>query len=381
MSIVDLTLNSFIVPRMSSFSNPPFGTVQADPDHPGNTTLENVLNMMLPFGRARPVIITENSVTSEVQADASVILSGGVNSLTLGPGAYRGVEFKLLNDADDEVLLLDGAKTITSKMGESVDLRWNGTEWRVKTDKLVGDFLEQKPAERSPLEKRLEGTWVKWSDRAIMYGISSAAPPAYVDYYTLAGTNIATGATPIVLYHLAGDDYRLFKFKASTAAYAVPGDFDPVKWDYLAPNTIDIRESCQKLTTRVDGTITVTADLQIGAQIAAGSYAGKYITEVIVPGGKFTGIEGGNRPIFVSGGVQPSRIRNISAGIENGFIRQSGQQDVVLTGAFIPIPASYAAATPLVSVGIQGFDASLVVTTGPDVAGTNLSKRLWRRVS
>jgi hypothetical protein len=363
---------------MSSFSSPPFGTVQPDPDHPGNTTLENVLNTMLPFGRMRPITVTENSVTSEAQADASLILSGSTNSLTLGQGAYRGVELKILNDADDEVQILDGDKTITSKMGETIQLQWNGTEWRVKTDKLVGDFLEQIPSERSPVEKRLEGTWVNWSGRAVLYGISSAAPPSRVDYYTLVGTNIAANATPVVLYHRAGDDYGLYKFKASTSAYTVPAELDPIKWDLLAPTTIDTRESCQKLATRVNGVITVTADLQIGSKIATGPYAGKYITQVIVPGGGFFGIEGGFRPTFISGGKQEGRIKNFIGALtcwnaDGNLFKMAIVETTSGIGSGVLWEGT--------SKGSIIFDPSCVVPTGPDVAGTNISKRLWRRVS
>jgi hypothetical protein len=116
----------------------------------------------------------------------------------------------------------------------------------------------------------------------------------------LVNTSVAAGETPVVCYHKQGDDYRLYRFKVQTAAYTVPAELDPVKWDYLTPGVIDTRESCQKLNYRDPGSkvITVTDDLQIGDQITTGSHAGKYITEVIVPGGKFFGVKGGFRQRF-----------------------------------------------------------------------------------
>jgi hypothetical protein len=311
MANIDLTLDVFKIGNMPSFNNE-FGTKQTVAGK-GWDTASNTTNMMLPFLRMRPVVVTENSTTSEVQADATLNLQETITSLTLGSGAYKGVELKIINDADAEVELLNGSKIITSFIGETLDLRWNGDEWRVKTDKLVGDFIEQFPSARSPVEKCLEGTWIKWSDKAILYGVSASAPPASEDYYSKVNTTIAAGATPVVCYHQTGGDWRLYQFKSQTAAYTVPAELDPVKWTYLAPDFIDIRDAFQKLSIRDSdtGEITVTADLSIGTQITQGMYAGKYITEVIVPGGKFFGVEGGFRPTFISGGVQGDRIRNI----------------------------------------------------------------------
>jgi hypothetical protein len=68
MATIDLTLNSFIVPRMASLT-PLWGTVQTDPDHPGLSTMESILDMMMPFNRMRPVVVTEDSTTTEVQAN------------------------------------------------------------------------------------------------------------------------------------------------------------------------------------------------------------------------------------------------------------------------------------------------------------------------
>ncbi|MDR2020533.1 MAG: hypothetical protein LBQ14_07190, partial [Treponema sp.] len=380
MATIDLTLGNFIVPRMSSFT-PPWGTVQTDPDHPGLSTQELINDMMMAFNRMRPLVVTETSTTTEVQADASLILSGGITSLTLGQGAYKNVSLTIENNAADDVVLLNGSKIITCTLGEILELRWNGTEWRVKTNKLIGDFIEQRPSEKSPDEKCLEGTWVDWSDRAVLYGISDAAPPEYVDYYSLVGSAIAANTTPVVCYHKQGDDYRLYKFKSQTAAYTVPAELDPVKWDYITPGVIDTRESCQKLNYRDSESqeIVVTDDLQIGSQITAGIYAGKYITEVMVPGGKFFSVTGGFRPPFVSGGVQGDAIRDI----QGGFAAEN--QDFVTDGAFEVIKNRY----PPTSAGFRLYwgdysmrlRASRVVPTGSQVRPVNLSTRLWRRIS
>jgi hypothetical protein len=299
--------------------------------------------------------------------------------LTLSQGAYKNVSLTIENDAADDVVLLNGSMTITCALGDTLCLRWNGTEWRVKTDKHVGDFMQQLPSEKSPVEKCLEGAWINWSDRAVLYGISTAAPPSSVDYYSLVNSTIVANTTPVVCYHQAGGDYRLYKFKSSTAVYTVPAELDLVKWDYLVPDVIDVRESCQKLSQKDLSTqeITVTDDLHIGDIVADGVHAGKYVTEVIVPGGKFFGVEGGNRPTFIFGGVQQDRIRNFSG----TFISRPASGQAGFTGPFQigEIMANN-------SGGSSGnykiyFDPSLVVPTGPDNAPINLSVRYWRRVA
>ena len=377
MANLDLTLNRFIVPNMPSFEN--LFVIKKQDAGRGCTTEELTTNMMLPFLRMRPIEITSNTGTSIVEADAVIDLKGNVTALTLGSGSYRGVELKITNDADDEVKLLFGVKTLTVNLGETLVLRWNGQNWRVTHDKLVGDFIQQLPSERLPEDKWLDGEWVDWSSRAVIYGISASPPPLYVNYYTLVGTNIAANATPVVMYHVPGGDYQLFRFKAQTTVYTVPNELNPVNWNHIKPSVYDERESCQKLSYKnTENKIVVTEDLQIGDQIISGIHAGKYITEVIVLGGKFLSVEGGFRPSFITGGVAGDMIRNILGGINfNGGTINSASGAFVKTGNGNQVQV----------VGIQNgyfyitFDSSQVVPTGPEVSPRTFSVKFWRRVA
>jgi hypothetical protein len=204
----------------------------------------------------------------------------------------------------------------------------------------------------------------------VQYGLSQAEPPSFVDYFSLAGTTITAGGMPVVCYHKAGDDFRLYRFIAQSAAYIVPDDIELVKWEYLQPGVI--------IERRKSGNLLTEADYEIGDVVPSGNYEGMYVTEVIVPGGKFTGIEGGNRPAFITGGVQQGRIVNIKGG--NAVILKDN-------GGSATAPFTYNEYRTSVANGsfygaqLSDIDVSLVVLTGPDVAGTNTSKRLWRRVS
>jgi hypothetical protein len=234
----------------------------------------------------------------------------------------------------------------------------------------VGKMIEQYPDEPSPVEKGWPGSWAIWSARAVLYGLSTSAPPASVDYYSLVDTSIAAGSTPVVNYHKAGDDFRLYKFISRTSAYTVPAELDPLKWTYLAPEVIVERTKCGNALTQTDR--------KIGQTVASGTYAGRYVTEVIVPGGKFAGVEGGFRPTFISGGAQQDTIRDIwgnYASPADGF-PVDGAFTVGTTGT-----QNYSSALASVIVGKIGFSAARVVKTGPQVQPVHFSTRIWRRTS
>jgi hypothetical protein len=241
----------------------------------------------------------------------------------------------------------------------------------------IGDYYTQYPDTSTPRERGLPGTWEVWSDRAVLYGLSQAAPPSFVDYYSLVGTTIAANATPVVCYHQAGSDWRLYRFIAQTAAYTVPAELDPVKWTYLQPGIIDERRKCANALT--------DDDYAIGDRVASGSYQTMYVTEIIVPGGKFWGTEGGYRPTFISGGVQEGRIQNIEGSAAFTTISVAFNGNTIGGAFYLPTPhrtGGSGQSSPNDNCdNAIGFDASLAVKTGPDVAPSNLSTRLWRRVS
>ena len=232
----------------------------------------------------------------------------------------------------------------------------------------VGDFYVQYPDAASPLEKGLFGTWEVWSHRAVLYGLSSSVP-AYANY--TQGASYAANA--YALYHLSGNDWRLFRAKA--AVNNAPQYLDPVMWNVYAPESRVARRYLQALTED---------DFPIGHRISGGPYDGMYVTEILVPGGKFPSIEGGLRPAFESGGTQIDRIRNIYGGTVSYLA--SSSMTLLGGGALVVrhVPSTYGNQIPPGNPDgwdYLDFDASRVVPTGWDNAPENLSCRFWRRVS
>jgi hypothetical protein len=183
-------------------------------------------------------------------------------------------------------------------------------------------------------------------------GIKPAALPAY------------TAANAVMLDHLDGDDYRLFKAKAAITGAAAY--LDPIKWDALEPG--------QRIDRRVAQQSWLEDDLEIGDQIQSGDYAGMYVGEIIVPGGKYPSVEGGFRPAFASGGTGEDGIRNISAGI-GGLLDST-------TGAFAHSTAGVLASTGTGRIwAFATFHASRVVPTADDNRVKTIAERVWRRVA
>ena len=240
----------------------------------------------------------------------------------------------------------------------------------------VGSRYPQYPNDPTPEELGYPGTWAPWSGRADIYGLSTAQPQNYADYAALAGSTITANAAPLVCYHLTGDDFRLYQFKSRDADYTVPAAFDPVQWNYVQPDELVERRFLQGWED-ADFSDADDALYGLGHLILAGDYAGKFVTEIVVPGGKFYGVEGGNRPTFVSGGVQRDRIRNIEGQI-NAALNLSGFSGALYFGT---ATSTYGIETRSGTVNAAMLDVSRVVKTGPDVAPANLSIRLWRRVS
>jgi hypothetical protein len=88
-------------------------------------------------------------------------------------------------------------------------------------------------------------------------------------------------------------------------------------------------------------------------------------------------------PAFINGGVQQGRIKNFTGKFtysSDGVPTPLVDGDLFYEDAIVNnITWGYVNSGPYYIRA--GFDPSRVTSTGPDVAGANFSKRLWRRVS
>jgi hypothetical protein len=240
----------------------------------------------------------------------------------------------------------------------------------VEKDYPIGIGYEQGPNDPSPSELGLPGVWERWNARAEVYGLS-ASIPNYANYNT--GASFAANA--YALYHLDGDNYSLFQ--AKTALANVPAQLNQVSWNAYEP---DLRIERRFIQPGPEG--WAEADLPIGYRLTSGEYAGMYITEIIVRGGKFPSFAGGNRPPFISGGVAGDAIRNVSGSLGRTLLIKSSGETV--TPPFL----NFGDYETNIGSGVTSFrchpavlDLSIAVPTGAENSPRTLSVQYWRRVA
>jgi hypothetical protein len=127
MGQLDMTLDSLILPNIATFT-PAFGTKKGQPKK-GLSTLEGTLNAMLPFSRMRPFIASENSTTTEIQANSVIVAAGQTAAITLAAGAYIGCGLIVLNTTSHTVDVLAGISVFTFDPGEILPLIYMPGGW------------------------------------------------------------------------------------------------------------------------------------------------------------------------------------------------------------------------------------------------------------
>jgi hypothetical protein len=290
-------------------------------------------------------------------------------------------EIKLLTPEGNEELLEELHKlrqeiaennNVGNILKELQDLRQEITEI-TERNYSIGTSYIQRLNDPSPIEKGFPGIWEVWSHRADAYRLRNTSLPTYTIY--TQGANYAINA--YVMYHLAGDDWGIFQ--AKEALTNVPAQLNPVKWTQIKTGEIVERRHLQEWTDD---------DFAIGQQITDGEYDGYFVEEIIVPGGKFPSIEGGNRPTFISGGSAGDVSRNFTGTASDVLLERNHPSNVIGSdngrGAFrisYINTGTIAYGTSNVVHGGLYFNPSLVVPVGSENSPRAISERLWRRVA
>ena len=127
MASIDLTLNGIKIPALDGYT-PPFGTKKVSG---GLTTQEVNDNVIAPFVKERPIVITENSSTGSVEYNASLVINSANAVLTLGSGTYVGCTVKVIAATAGSVSYNSGT-TDTLAAGQKAFYTWNGSGWNYK---------------------------------------------------------------------------------------------------------------------------------------------------------------------------------------------------------------------------------------------------------
>ena len=134
---LDLTLSALKFANVSTFSRT-FGTKKNGSQNGGSLTTEefNIANAT-PFDKMRPIEITENSRTGNVEFDANLVINQSNVTLTINDGTYKGVRVNVFAQTAGNVVH-DTNVTDSLQAGERASYQWNGTGWDYVGGTLLG---------------------------------------------------------------------------------------------------------------------------------------------------------------------------------------------------------------------------------------------------
>jgi len=207
------------------------------------------------------------------------------------------------------------------------------------------------------------------NSRFVVIGALSSNVPAY---NPSASVPISKNAYRVFTH--ADQDVEIFQaIEEIPLTNGVIGPFSPVKWRRMIDSSTANFVPTFVLRSDVQSSWTVS-DLAIGATVTYGG-ATRYITARHTPGGKYVSFDGGNRPTFISGGVQPDVLRNFNGTI--GRVVGSEASGVFyFTSSSIWLSGGSAYGTSMVDI-----DPSRAVPTGPENGGRTFGTEYWIRVS
>lgn len=155
--MIDLTLNSLLVPDILGY-DPPFGQkVTTTPENKGGLSTQQVNdNILLPFATQRAVEVTTTDSTSKVERDARLVITGDNVTLTISSDAFAGCKLSILATKSATVVINN--TSFTMAQGSSQDVIFTGDKWTglypVMREKII-----QFPGQPTPSELYMATEW------------------------------------------------------------------------------------------------------------------------------------------------------------------------------------------------------------------------------
>lgn len=143
--MIDLTLNSLLVPDILGY-DPPFGSkITTTPENKGGLSTRQVNdNILLPFAKQRAVIVEQSDTTSNVEYDAKIILKGETTELTIGKASYEGCHISVTSVVDNASITINDNENIVVGKGICKDFFYVNNKWEcsspVSTRKLLSTY-------------------------------------------------------------------------------------------------------------------------------------------------------------------------------------------------------------------------------------------------
>lgn len=150
---IDTTLKSFLVPDLQEYT-PPFGTkvIRTAINNGGLSTQEVNDNIMMPFAKQRPLVITEDSETDTIEYNASFVINEENITLALSD-AFIGCVIKILFAANGKVEYKNvfGDSNIDEILkNRIVEYTYTGDGWFCSSAPAIYSKVEQYPTDPEP---------------------------------------------------------------------------------------------------------------------------------------------------------------------------------------------------------------------------------------
>ena len=204
----------------------------------------------------------------------------------------------------------------------------SATAWGAWDDadrKPIGSGYDQKPNDLTPAERRFAGSWVLWNKRAEIYELITEAEytalfSSVPTYWTSASTIAANqwrvwtpgdiNADGVMGSGSSSTGTRRILRSNKAITYQNPLEMNPIDWDDLFKTH---GYTIRRASRRAVQTSWTASDLSIGAQVASvtiggTAYSNMRVVGILTMGGLFPSYAGGNRPPFLSGGVELANV-------------------------------------------------------------------------
>lgn len=155
--MIDLTLNSLLVPDILGYT-PPFGQkVTTTPENKGGLSTQQVNdNILLPFATQRAIEITATDTTSKIERDARLVITGDNVTLTISSDAFAGCKLSILATKSATVIIND--TPFTMAQGSSQDIIFTGDKWTGLCP-VMGEKIIQFSGQPTPSELYMATEW------------------------------------------------------------------------------------------------------------------------------------------------------------------------------------------------------------------------------
>lgn len=150
---IDTTLKSFLVPDLQEYT-PPFGTkvIRTAINNGGLSTQEVNDNIMMPFAKQRPLVITEDSETDTIEYNASFVINEENITLALSD-AFIGCVIKILfaENGKIEYTNVFGETNIDEILkNRTIEYTYTGDGWFCSSAPEIYSKVEQYPTDPEP---------------------------------------------------------------------------------------------------------------------------------------------------------------------------------------------------------------------------------------